>query len=314
MSANSFILTQKGAAVVGETLPSSSPVQELIRHNKLPRIESTDGHGNDNRGRKTISIEELITKLSASYSGNIDLGQVEAIMKDDEPKDEVSLLHARVSLTSDIDSLSNISTMNNTHKSSNMVLQRKPTLPHHLLLHHDTVAFVGLTHDSLAAVFMRALDEEPSRKWSSINIFYASDLLMDNFKPLWNGEHSISEKKYESQREGEKADTNDLANRKQKSKRELKDLLASRSTELRFHEISSHCSFFGSWFGWRAPGGYIHVSPSIWGVDVKMCPSQSYSWELGNEPSHAYNAYMKGIENLLSNKNPFAVPLDASSK
>ena len=40
-----------------------------------------------------------------------------------------------------------------------------------------------------------------------------------------------------------------------------------------------------------------------------MCPSNGYRWELGAEPSHEFLAYRKGLENLLSSENPFAIPL-----
>jgi len=178
-------------------------------------------------------------------------------------------------------------------------LKAKKTLPHTLLLSHDTAAFVGLTHDSLASVFRKALSEEPRRKWESIYIFYVSDSLIDNFKE-WRKE-SVK---------GDQDDTcTDLIQKKRASQEELDILLRARAGELCFYEITHHCSFFGSFFGWGAPGGYIHVSPSIWGVGVKMCPSNGYRWELGAEPSHEFLAYRKGLENLLSSENPFAIPL-----
>jgi len=136
-------------------------------------------------------------------------------------------------------------------------LKAKKTLPHHLLLSHDTVAFVGLTHDSLATVFKKALAEEPRRKWSSIHIFFVSDELMDNFKQ-WD---DATNEPCGAQSEDKTDRTSDFRHRKQKSSQELKGLLGNRSTELCFYEITHHCSFFGSWFGRRDPGGYIHVSP-----------------------------------------------------
>lgn len=178
-------------------------------------------------------------------------------------------------------------------------LKAKKTLPHTLLLSHDTAAFVGLTHDSLASVFRKALSEEPRRKWERICIFYVSDSLMDNFKE-WRKE-SV---------EGDQDDTcAGLIQKKRASQEDLDILLRDKAGELCFYEITHHCSFFGSFFGWGSPGGYIHVSPSIWGVGVKMCPSNGYRWELGARPSHEFLAYRKGLENLLSSENPFAMPL-----
>ena len=54
----------------------------------------------------------------------------------------------------------------------------------------------------------------------------------------------------------------------------------------------------------------FYYCKSVWGVNVKMCPSQSYSWEIGSEPSNEFIAYRKGLENLLSSASPFAVPFD----
>ena len=133
-------------------------------------------------------------------------------------------------------------------------LKAKKTLPHQLLLSHKTVAFVGLTHDSLAKVFHKALAEEPRRKWSEIHIFFVADPLMANFQP-WDG---VANEK-ETQSEVQSDVTSDLSDKKRKSWQELNALLGNRSTSLSFYEITHHCSFFGSWFGWTEPGGYIHV-------------------------------------------------------
>eukprot|EP00584_Thalassiosira_punctigera_P024531 CAMPEP_0172548182 /NCGR_PEP_ID=MMETSP1067-20121228/17545_1 /TAXON_ID=265564 ORGANISM="Thalassiosira punctigera, Strain Tpunct2005C2" /NCGR_SAMPLE_ID=MMETSP1067 /ASSEMBLY_ACC=CAM_ASM_000444 /LENGTH=817 /DNA_ID=CAMNT_0013335377 /DNA_START=326 /DNA_END=2779 /DNA_ORIENTATION=+ len=180
-------------------------------------------------------------------------------------------------------------------------LKAKETLPHNLLLNHITAAFVGLTHDTLASVFAKALSEEPRKIWESIYIFYVSDSLLENFKP-WSEAKCVT---FDC-----KDQSDDLRRRRQTSQKELYALLLGRAEELCFYEITHHSGFFGAWFDWREPGGYIHVSPSIWGVDVKKCPSQNFSWELDHQPGHDYNAYKRGIENLLSNANPFAIPLE----
>merc|ERR1712029_670959 len=95
----------------------------------------------------------------------------------------------------------------------------------------------------------------------------------------------------------------DLRKRKQASRVNLEELLASCADELKFYEVNQHC-FFGSWFGWRARGGYIHVSNGIWGVNIKLCPSQSYCWD-SDDPGPDYNAYRQGIDNLLESACPF---------
>merc|ERR1719343_741957 len=46
-------------------------------------------------------------------------------------------------------------------KHKPLEIRAKKNLPHTLLLRYDICAFVGLTHDSLAKVFEKALAEEP---------------------------------------------------------------------------------------------------------------------------------------------------------
>mmetsp|Transcript_14269 Transcript_14269/g.24403 ORF Transcript_14269/g.24403 Transcript_14269/m.24403 type:complete len:324 (-) Transcript_14269:299-1270(-) len=184
-------------------------------------------------------------------------------------------------------------------------LKDKETLPHQLLLRHDTAAFVGSSHSCLVSDFKKALAEEPRRKWAAIYVFYLSNPMIENSQPSckengasWKHEY----KKSEHLRE------------KLLSRNELITLLADKAEKLHFYEITSQCSFFGSWFGWRSPGGYINVNPSIWGVDIKMSPKQTFIWDFGKEPSNDFCAFSQGIENLISSTNTFATPFDCSTE
>merc|ERR1711862_182982 len=106
----------------------------------------------------------------------------------------------------------------------------------------------------------------------------------------------------------------DLRHRKQLSRTDLLSLLCNRVDKLKLYEVSTHC-FFGSWFlnGWDQPGGYIHVSNGIWGLDLKMCPSHTYIWDPECQPSSEFNSYRRGIDNLLSNASPYASVIESTS-
>ena len=54
--------------------------------------------------------------------------------------------------------------------------------------------------------------------------------------------------------------SDDTRQKKRASMEDLSNLLEHKAEELCFYETKFHC-FFGSFFDWRAPGGYIHVSP-----------------------------------------------------
>ena len=179
---------------------------------------------------------------------------------------------------------------------STLFLRAKKVLPHELLISHDTIAFVGLTHDTLVKVFDNALAEEPHKCWDSISICYMADSKLQGFVS------ASSETDVEVEVETMRQSILD-------SRSALHSLLYDRVAELRFLEVNNHC-FFGGWFGWRGEGGYIHVSPTCWGVNVKECPSQSYSWDPGRSPSQEYNSYRRGIDNLLEKGSTFATEVN----
>ena len=54
----------------------------------------------------------------------------------------------------------------------------------------------------------------------------------------------------------------------------------------------------GSYLDWKERGGFIHVSPYIWGVPPENCPGFNISW-VGTKPLQLYRTYQDGLENLL---------------
>lgn len=54
-----------------------------------------------------------------------------------------------------------------------------------------------------------------------------------------------------------------------------------------------------SFIDWKESGGFVHVSPYIWGKDPKECPGYDIEW-VGNRPPSIYKAYVEGLEFLES--------------
>lgn len=52
-----------------------------------------------------------------------------------------------------------------------------------------------------------------------------------------------------------------------------------------------------SFLDWEWPGGRIHISPYIWGVQADECPGYELEW-VGEKPSPIYQAYMRGLQHL----------------
>ena len=62
-----------------------------------------------------------------------------------------------------------------------------------------------------------------------------------------------------------------------------------------------HC---GSYWDWKDPGGFIHISPLTWGANPKTCPAMNYYWN-SRVPSPEYRVYREGLEYLLGTAIPF---------
>jgi hypothetical protein len=83
---------------------------------------------------------------------------------------------------------------------------------------------------------------------------------------------------------------------KRKARDELDGLLRNRAREIAFREYRFPF-FFGSFLDWEAPGGRIHVSPYVWGLNVRECPGLDYKWVM-HKPTQAYQHYRRGLEQL----------------
>lgn len=55
-----------------------------------------------------------------------------------------------------------------------------------------------------------------------------------------------------------------------------------------------------SFLDWERPGGRIHISPYVWGVQADECPGYELEW-IGERPSPIYEAYIRGLQHLHQN-------------
>ena len=152
---------------------------------------------------------------------------------------------------------------------------KKP--PVELLLKHNNIAFVGATNDQLAAMVQEALQGNPTKVWENVVVLFLTD---DRLGWLATGTrtHDVL-----------KAD-------KAKAILDLKDKLAKRTKQLEFFEYDRPL-YFASYWDWDKPGGRIHVSPYIWGADIRVCPALDYSW-ITSHPTPEYQAYVEGLRCL----------------
>lgn len=145
-----------------------------------------------------------------------------------------------------------------------------------MLLERQRLAFVGATHDQLPATFREAM-AAPEQRWLRIVFFFLED---ESLRWIQSDGRSHA----------------DLVAAKRKARKELEELLTGRVLDLEFRAYQFPF-FFGSCFDWDAPGGRIHVSPYIWGLNVRECPGLDYAW-LTQKPTENYQYYRRGLEEL----------------
>ena len=152
---------------------------------------------------------------------------------------------------------------------------KKP--PVELLLKHSKITFVGSTNDQLAAMVQQAIQENASKIWEDIAIFFLTDdrlsWLATSARP-----HDV------------------LKAEKAKAILDLKDILTKSTKRWEFFEYDRPL-YFASYWDWDKPGGRIHVSPYIWGANVRVCPAFDYIW-LTSRPTLEYQAYVDGLQCL----------------
>lgn len=146
-----------------------------------------------------------------------------------------------------------------------------------MLLDSTQMAFVGATHDQLPAVFQDALATHPGKRWRRVAFFFLTDEALQSI-----------------QSDGRAYD--DLVKAKRGAREALAGLLCERVRSLEFREYRFPF-FFAAFLDWEAPGGRIHVSPYVWGFNVRECPGLDYRW-VTRQPTQAYQAYCRGLEQL----------------
>jgi len=159
----------------------------------------------------------------------------------------------------------------------------KKTPPEKLLDKHNNVAFVGATNDQLAEVIVKVLKNNPSKRWGRITIFFLQDNILQ-----WMETKERPHKK--------------LVQDKQEAIKNLHKVLNGHVQHLDFMEYDRPF-YFASYWDWDKPGGRIHVSPYIWGADVRVCPALDYTW-VTQEPTQQYQAYREGLVQLLKLAKP----------
>lgn len=170
--------------------------------------------------------------------------------------------------------------------SSNNQIKPK-VLPQELIRRHKRIAFLGIMHDNLSRAFANILEADPSHRWEQVYILFPSDeCLRNNLARNYRDQpvHTLVHNKWEC-------------------RRVLLELLSPVVEDLRFlqYEQLMHC---GSYWDWRDPGGFIHVSPLTWGANPKTCPAMNYYWN-SRVPSPEYRVYREGLEYLLGTARQF---------
>mmetsp|Transcript_30459 Transcript_30459/g.45446 ORF Transcript_30459/g.45446 Transcript_30459/m.45446 type:complete len:408 (+) Transcript_30459:59-1282(+) len=160
-------------------------------------------------------------------------------------------------------------------------------LPQELIRRHHQIAFIGIMHDNLSKAFVNILAENPQHRWDQVFVLFPSDSCLRNTL-VQNYQMQPVEK---------------LIENKNACRASLHELLSPVVRDLRFltYDQLMHC---GSYWDWRDPGGFIHVSPLTWGANPKTCPAMNYYWN-SKVPSPEYRVYRDGLGYLLKVATPF---------
>ena len=164
---------------------------------------------------------------------------------------------------------------------------RPKVLPQELIRRHKRIAFLGIMHDNLSRAFINILNEDPTHRWEQVYVLFPSDLCL-----RFNLETNYKDRSVEQ-----------LIINKQTCRQKLLEILSNVVEDLRFlqYEQMMHC---GSYWDWREPGGFIHISPLTWGCNPKTCPAMNYYWN-SRVPSPEYQIYREGLEYLLGTAKEF---------
>lgn len=160
-------------------------------------------------------------------------------------------------------------------------------LPQELIRRHHQIAFIGIMHDNLSKAFVNILEDDPEHRWDQVFVLFPSDSCLKN-SLVQNYSMEPVDK---------------LIENKNACRSSLHQLLSPVVRDLRFltYDQLMHC---GSYWDWREPGGFIHVSPLTWGTNPKTCPAMNYYWN-SKVPSPEYRVYQDGLGYLLKVATPF---------
>ena len=157
-----------------------------------------------------------------------------------------------------------------------------------MLIEQQCLAFVGATHDQLPLAFREAIAAKPAQRWQRITFFFLEDESL-----AWIRSDGRSHA--------------DLVAAKRQAREALERVLRDRVHELAFREYRFPF-FFGAFFDWEMPGGKIHVSPYIWGLNVRECPGLDYEWRT-QRPTDDYQYYRRGLAELAKDAWSHPYPL-----
>lgn len=149
--------------------------------------------------------------------------------------------------------------------------------PVELMAASQRIAFVGGTQHQLAGALQRAFELRGERKWALLEVYLVEG---EALAAMAFGETTAA----------------DLERRRAQSLADLLPLLGDLAEEW---AVYSHAQpfLFASYWDWEQPGGRIHVSPQIWGLDIGRCPALDYTWPAGPEPVE-YAKYRQGLDEL----------------
>lgn len=154
-----------------------------------------------------------------------------------------------------------------------------------MLLQSRHMAFVGATHDQIPDVFKEVLAGKLDQRWPRVAFFFLEDDAL-----RW----------IRSDAGGRRRSHDETVAAKKKARQELEHLLRDRVRDLEFRAYRFPY-FFASFLDWEAPGGRIHVSPYVWGLNVRECPGLDYRWSTP-KPPRPYSDYRRGLDELWQDK------------
>ncbi len=151
--------------------------------------------------------------------------------------------------------------------------------PEELLIDHDHIVFVAATNGQLKERLESAFEKRGRKPWAQLEFFFASDTLL---------KMTIREDMSCDQMRKERDD----------AKQAILGFIEQQSACVRaIAKEFDGPPTFGAYYDWEQPGGRIHISAQLSGIDIRHCPSTDYVWT-GTEPTPTYRKLMESLETL----------------